>query len=119
MTKYCQHCGATNVPMGIQSRKGEKIYFLCRGCNNERCRKYYKDTNGEKIKKAVKKYEKENPEKRKAWSIAGHRITLQPCCVCGSKKSQRHHPDYSKPLVVVFLCAAHHKELHRKYDHSK
>lgn len=33
------------------------------------------------------------------------------CEVCG-EDAEMHHPDYSKPLEVIWLCRAHHKELH-------
>lgn len=44
---------------------------------------------------------------------AGKVIKL-PCQVCGDKKSQGHHHDYSKPLSVIWLCALHHKAVHSK-----
>jgi hypothetical protein len=31
---------------------------------------------------------------------------------CGATKTQAHHPDYSKPLDVVWLCSPHHREEH-------
>lgn len=34
------------------------------------------------------------------------------CIVCGDTKSQAHHPDYSKPLFVKWLCFRHHREEH-------
>lgn len=37
-----------------------------------------------------------------------------PCSVCGNKKSEAHHADYSKPLEIAWLCRIHHMELHRK-----
>lgn len=41
------------------------------------------------------------------------RIKKRPCKICGSEnKIQPHHPDYSQPLKVVWLCAAHHTKLH-------
>lgn len=43
----------------------------------------------------------ENPELR------------QVCCVCG-KPAHAHHEDYSKPLMVVFLCPLHHALRHRE-----
>ena len=42
------------------------------------------------------------------------KLTRQPCAECGSEKSQMHHPDYSKPLDVVWLCRRHHSALHIK-----
>ena len=43
-------------------------------------------------------------------------LLRQPCFICGSQDVQGHHPDYSRPLDVVWLCVPHHAELHRDYD---
>jgi len=40
-------------------------------------------------------------------------ITQQPCAICGKEDSQMHHPDYTKPLLIVWLCADCHRKLHR------
>lgn len=40
------------------------------------------------------------------------KITKQPCVVCGSHESEMHHPDYGKPLFVVWICRACHTQLH-------
>jgi len=42
------------------------------------------------------------------------RLPKQPCKVCGEVKTQAHHEDYSKPLEVVWLCAACHKKRHQE-----
>ena len=42
------------------------------------------------------------------------KIKRLPCEVCSKEKSEAHHPDYSKPLEVRWLCKKHHKELDRK-----
>ena len=39
------------------------------------------------------------------------RLTPLPCFICG-EKSEAHHPDYSRPLDVVWLCPPHHKQTH-------
>lgn len=41
-------------------------------------------------------------------------IEQQPCALCGNPNSQRHHPDYNEPLLIVWLCADCHRELHKK-----
>lgn len=42
-----------------------------------------------------------------------------PCRVCGNANAQAHHADYNKPLVVVWLCVKHHKELHRRFNNGE
>lgn len=38
-------------------------------------------------------------------------LKKSPCARCGSEKVEGHHPDYSHPLEVVWLCHFHHMEL--------
>jgi hypothetical protein len=42
------------------------------------------------------------------------KIEKQPCLVCNNSKVEAHHPDYSQPLVFIWLCRKHHGEVHRK-----
>lgn len=42
-------------------------------------------------------------------------IKHYPCCICGNKKTEAHHCDYSKPLEVMWLCKAHHVAWHRVF----
>ncbi len=42
-------------------------------------------------------------------------LIKQPCFVCGETVVEGHHPDYDKPLAVVWLCVKHHKQLHREH----
>ena len=39
-------------------------------------------------------------------------ISRYPCWVCGDTKVEAHHPDYSSPLDVVWLCPSHHRQTH-------
>jgi len=39
------------------------------------------------------------------------KIKRQLCLICGGK-AEAHHPDYSAPLDVVWLCPPHHKQTH-------
>jgi len=76
-------------------------------------RKKYRATleGKEATKRAVKRYELKNKEKKKAWGRV-NRIGCQPCIVCGKIPSHKHHPKYTKPLEIVFLCPLHHKQWH-------
>lgn len=37
-----------------------------------------------------------------------------PCEVCGEANAEGHHPDYTKPLDVTWLCLAHHVAEHKR-----
>lgn len=50
-----------------------------------------------------------------AYAIKTGKLSKLPCWVCGSIDVEGHHPDYDAPLDVVWLCAAHHKEIHLKH----
>lgn len=47
------------------------------------------------------------------------KLVKESCGVCGSPDSQMHHPDYSKPTEVVWLCRDHHKTTHGGTFHVK
>lgn len=124
---------------------GDNLYFTqrgkwrirnCKKCNIERGKAYYarnidlrrkqsrifwkKHTkNPEIARKAVEKWDKANPEKKKAHelvrlAIKAKKLIRKPCEVCGKRKTHGHHQDYTKPLQVLWLCPIHHKEQHRK-----
>jgi hypothetical protein len=51
-------------------------------------------------------------KERVKYSLKVGKLVKTPCMVCGEVKVEGHHPDYSRPLEVVWLCRAHHKEIH-------
>ena len=41
------------------------------------------------------------------------KLVPRPCDICGEADNvEMHHPDYSEPLRVVWLCRPHHLRLH-------
>jgi hypothetical protein len=40
------------------------------------------------------------------------KLRQKPCRRCGDANSERHHPDYSRPLFVIWLCRPCHLKLH-------
>jgi hypothetical protein len=58
-----------------------------------------------------------NPDRRRfmdryKYAVKTGKLVRWPCEVCGEQESDGHHPDYSRPLVVVWLCKQHHREVH-------
>ena len=45
-------------------------------------------------------------------AVVAGRLVRQPCAVCGATKVEGHHPDYTKPLEVEWLCRRHHTLRH-------
>lgn len=44
-------------------------------------------------------------------AVRSGQIVRQPCFVCGAG-AEAHHPDYDRPLDVVWLCPSHHRQAH-------
>ena len=87
--------------------------------NKKEYMKQWRENNKESIRESRKKWNLNNPEKYKAQRMVEHKvesgiIKRLPCEVCGDIKSQAHHPDYLKPLDVIWLCQIHHKQLHAR-----
>lgn len=47
-------------------------------------------------------------------AIRTGKLTREPCIRCGAEKTQAHHEDYDKPLVVMWLCSPCHKKRHKE-----
>lgn len=79
----------------------------------------YRLNHKEEILVYAREYIRKNKEKNKdkiyrkvrTKKESGSLIPL-PCSICGFSPTQAHHPDYSKPLEVIWLCPSHHKQLH-------
>lgn len=57
-----------------------------------------------------------HPKRRAAQVALGNavrsgKVQKLPCLVCGDK-AEAHHPDYDRPLDVVWLCRPHHMQAH-------
>lgn len=84
----------------------------------EKGRDYYKRNAGARIAKTIK-WEATYPERKQAhrtvqYAVKTGVLKKLPCEKCGNPKSEGHHPDYSKPLEVVWVCRLHHRELDRR-----
>jgi len=58
-----------------------------------------------------------HPKRRNASIAVGNavrhgKLLKTLCHICGDVKVEGHHPDYDRPLDVVWLCTTHHKQTH-------
>ncbi len=131
MIKICRtKCNICSAPIRIKAgtlkkcRKCKAIYARnWRNKNKTRLKKYIKNyylLNKSKFSVYVSRYNLKNKEKdmchrRVSTSIRQGKLKSQPCEVCGNKKADAHHEDYSKPLDIKWVCRLHHMQIHRKY----
>lgn len=72
-------------------------------------------------------WRKANPERRAAQhalnsAVRSGKVVPWPVCAmyyCDVTKVEAHHPDYSRPLDVVWLCSPHHKQAHAETKRSQ
>jgi len=96
-------------------------------------RRKYRSENPDKVRKSREKYKLENPDKVRQcyskWSLANPdkikayrrlndalrygKIIRPDTCSCGASNPEGHHSDYSKPLMVSWLCRKCHKKIHK------
>ena len=119
------------MPLRNQFKTNEEynLYFRqYRAKNKVKIRKYGREYNKAYRKKNgynnEKNWKKRNPEKLKIENILQNavrsgKLKRKPCEVCGKEKTHGHHENYNEPLLVNWLCAVHHKEIHKKIKGSK
>jgi hypothetical protein len=69
-----------------------------------------------KAKQSYAAWKTSHPKRRAAQVKLGNavrdgKVVPLPCLICG-EKAEAHHPDYDRPLDVVWLCPPHHKQAH-------
>lgn len=75
---------------------------------------------------SVEKWQRLNADRRAAHVIFNNalrdgRVTPWPVCAlpeCEGTDVEAHHADYSRPLDVVWLCKAHHEQLHAEHQRN-
>lgn len=93
--------------------------------NPENCRelnrKYLATEKGKAARyRATKLYRERHQKKLKAHNAVTYALRLGrlyrwPVCAmpdCSCETVHAHHPDYDRPLDVVWLCQTHHKQAH-------
>ena len=82
-------------------------------------RKFARSEKGQENSRRTSKAKRlKFPEKAQARLIADRAqragtLIPEPCSECGEVNVEKHHPDYSQPLKIMWLCRVHHKSLHK------
>lgn len=117
----CKECTKADVAKHRQENL-EKIraYDKLRGSMPHRVaarKEYIKTPEGKAAHaRALRAQKLKSPDRDKARIAVGNavrdgKIEKWPCLICGDT-AEAHHPDYSRPLDVVWLCNKHHREAH-------
>lgn len=89
-----------------ENRIGKQRY--CKSCHAENMRlnrpSHSQLTDDQKIKANARSYAKVYLKRGK--------LIKQSCQVCNDPDTEMHHPDYSKPLEIIWLCRIHHLQIH-------
>jgi len=108
----CKECCRSDA---VANRRSKVDYYR----SYDRMRLNSPRRKGSLIEKQ-RKYRSSHPQKVAARqavkrAVAAGRLERMPCEVCGNFDSEAHHEDYSKPLVVKWLCRVHHLMEHGRY----
>jgi hypothetical protein len=103
----CKLCARADV---AQNYRANRAHYTEYERTESRRRAHYARHPGWKLR---------NPGKARAHqavqgALASGRLRKCPCSACGASRVEAHHPDYTKPLEVVWLCRKHHLALHGK-----
>ena len=138
VTRCCRVCGEEK-PAEDFYKDGHGRRNECRFCHSDAvCRrqranperyKAYQQKWRETNKRSIETYNtvERHKESGKARAVIGSSVfrgtILRPCLcsVCGTnnKEIHAHHPNYSEPRRVVWLCESCHGEIHRKQRRGK
>lgn len=109
----CDYCGKKSVTTPSVFAK-KKRHFCSMACYSV----YRKECLPKEEHNAYGSGLSIRERKLRAWcrSTANHALTQglieeDCCCICG-EEAEMHHSDYQQPLLVVWYCFRHHRELH-------
>jgi len=124
MEMTCKKCGK-------RCKRNSPAQKFCEDCSNNWHYDYNRNPEVQKRRNAnwrkyrnpinhnlrAKNYQKRHPDKVKAGATARYKIKIPKgttCFFCDNLAEERHHPDYSKPLIILFVCKKCHIKIHRR-----
>jgi hypothetical protein len=125
--RKCKHCNEIKKITEFYKNKSEcgGFNYYCKICMRTIGKKYkiervmWNKEHKDSVNMAVKKWQSKHPEQIKAerklnTQIKNGKIKRKCCVICKEIKTCGHHLDYKKPLLVIWLCSSHHRQVHTK-----
>ena len=113
----CSACRRQLEPEAFQRKKRGKYGRdqRCRACEKQRD---HERIGSDKLTLASRLWKIFNPVRAAALTAAAAalrrgELVRQHCAVCGEVRAVSHHPNYARPLHVLWFCRRHHAEKHR------
>jgi len=109
---HLNKCKACTRSDNLQNRRKQVDHY--RGYDRARSSLPHRQA---KRRETLDRQSRDEPEKRNARTAAGNalrdgRIRREPCYFCGTEDDlEMHHPDYSQPLRVYWLCRVCHRKM--------
>lgn len=128
-TKCCKSCLEEKPITAFSPHANMKDGRLnkCRKCRSAESVKWFKETGHknrtiDRERKYKKTGKQRYPEKHRVRSItssavkSGKLVRPKVCSICNGNETriEAHHPDYSKPLEVVWMCVLCHNAEHMR-----
>ena len=141
----CRKCHKKKPLKEFHKHYRDGIQYWCKDCKRQAAGHWYRSENGQRWHiaerrkrkneeywkrpeiraqiKAHRKLVRSDPFERikgmARWMIEYEvkkgRIRKLSCRVCGNTQSEAHHPNYTEPLKVIWLCRTCHEKVHAKY----
>jgi hypothetical protein len=102
--RHCRECGRELLPVNGQRPRSCYCSEACRAIGAQKvAAAYYRRMTKQCIARSAANQANFSP---------------RPCAHCGAEPAEKHHPDYNKPLEVVWLCRRCHQRLHDALRHN-
>lgn len=105
----CKECQKRDVKVAYaRNREARHLYEKARNATPHR----REIQTASQRRQRSRSPEKDLARRAVADAIRTGEMIRQPCSSCGAEKSEAHHPDYFKPLDVMWLCFRCHRMEH-------